>query len=448
MDAGLPEPFVAESVELFRALLRIDTSNPPGRERAAADFLADSLRKDGIEPRILEAAPQRANLLARLKGTGARAPLLLTAHLDVVPADAARWRHPPFGAVEDGGWIWGRGAVDMKNMAAMSATVLKALRREGVPLARDVILAAVADEEAGCTYGSKFLVDEHPEGVRAEYALGELGGFTQELSGRRLYPIQVAQKGTAWIRARVEGTPGHGSIPREDNPVLVLSEALAKLTPSALPLHPSEPARRFIRAMARAQPLLARVVLPLILRPAIADRLLARLPDRSVGRVLNAILRNTATPTVLRAGEKTNVIPAWAEAEIDGRLAPGQRVEDLLRELRAAIGPRVRLDVMHALEPVEAPPDSPMFTHLERAVREMDPQGIAVPYLIPGFTDAAPFSRLGVRYYGFAPIWFPPSPGVSFSELYHGNDERIPVEGFRRGLVALYRAVRAWCSTG
>jgi acetylornithine deacetylase/succinyl-diaminopimelate desuccinylase-like protein len=448
MDAGLPEPFVAESVELFRALLRIDTSNPPGRERAAAELLADSLREDGIEPRILEAAPQRANLLARLKGTGARAPLLLTAHLDVVPADAARWRHPPFGAVEDGGWIWGRGAVDMKNMAAMSAMVLKALRREGVPLARDVILAAVADEEAGCTYGSKFLVDEHPEAVRAEYALGELGGFTQELSGRRLYPIQVAQKGTAWIRARVEGTPGHGSIPREDNPVLVLSEALAKLTPSALPLHPSEPARRFIRAMARAQPLLARVVLPLILRPAIADRLLARLPDRSVGRVLNAILRNTATPTVLRAGEKTNVIPAWAEAEIDGRLAPGQRVEDLLRELRAAIGPRVRLDVMHALEPVEAPPDSPMFTHLERAVREMDPQGIAVPYLIPGFTDAAPFSRLGVRYYGFAPIWFPPSPGVSFSELYHGNDERIPVEGFRRGLVALYRAVRAWCSTG
>ncbi|HZA51342.1 MAG TPA: M20/M25/M40 family metallo-hydrolase [Myxococcaceae bacterium] len=448
MDAGLPEPFVAESVELFRALLRIDTSNPPGRERAAAELLADSLREDGIEPRILEAAPQRANLLARLKGTGARAPLLLTAHLDVVPADAARWRHPPFGAVEDGGWIWGRGAVDMKNMAAMSAMVLKALRREGVPLARDVILAAVADEEAGCTYGSKFLVDEHPEAVRAEYALGELGGFTQELSGRRLYPIQVAQKGTAWIRARVEGTPGHGSIPREDNPVLVLSEALAKLTPSALPLHPSEPARRFIRAMARAQPLLARVVLPLILRPAIADRLLARLPDRSVGRVLNAILRNTATPTVLRAGEKTNVIPAWAEAEIDGRLAPGQRVEDLLRELRAAIGPRVRLDVMHALEPVEAPPDSPMFAHLERAVREMDPQGIAVPYLIPGFTDAAPFSRLGVRYYGFAPIWFPPSPGVSFSELYHGNDERIPVEGFRRGLVALYRAVRAWCSTG
>ena len=448
MDAGLPEPFVAESVELFRALLRIDTSNPPGRERAAAELLADSLREDGIEPRILEAAPQRANLLARLKGTGARAPLLLTAHLDVVPADAARWRHPPFGAVEDGGWIWGRGAVDMKNMAAMSAMVLKALRREGVPLARDVILAAVADEEAGCTYGSKFLVDEHPEAVRAEYALGELGGFTQELSGRRLYPIQVAQKGTAWIRARVEGTPGHGSIPREDNPVLVLSEALAKLTPSALPLHPSEPARRFIRAMARAQPLLARVVLPLILRPAIADRLLAQLPDRAVGRVLNAILRNTATPTVLRAGEKTNVIPAWAEAEIDGRLAPGQRVEDLLRELRAAIGPRVRLDVMHALEPVEAPPDSPMFAHLERAVREMDPQGIAVPYLIPGFTDAAPFSRLGVRYYGFAPIWFPPSPGVSFSELYHGNDERIPVEGFRRGLVALYRAVRAWCSTG
>jgi acetylornithine deacetylase/succinyl-diaminopimelate desuccinylase-like protein len=448
MDAGLPESSLTEAVELFRALLRLDTSNPPGRERAAADLLAESLRMDGIEPRILEAASQRANLLARLKGNGSRAPLMLTAHLDVVPADAARWRHPPFSAVEDGGWIWGRGAVDMKNMAAMSAVVLKALRREEVPLARDVILAAVADEEAGCRYGSKFLVDAHADEVRAEYALGELGGFTQELNGRRLYPIQVAQKGTAWIRARVEGTPGHGSIPREDNPVVALSAALAKLTPSALPLHPTAPARRFIRAMARAQPLLARAILPLILRPALADRLLARLPDRAVARVLSAILRNTATPTVLRAGEKTNVIPAWAEAEIDGRLAPGQRVEDLLEELRSLMGEHIRLEVLHALEPVEAPPDSPMFLHLERAVKEMDPHGIAVPSLIPGFTDAAPFSRLGIRYYGFAPIWFPPAPGVSFAELYHGNDERIPVEGFRRGLVALYRAVRAWCAAG
>lgn len=446
MAPALPESFLSEAVDLFRALLRVDTSNPPGRERAAADLLADSLRQDGVEPRIVEGARERANLIARLKGNGARPPLLLTAHLDVVPAEGGRWRHPPFAAVEEGGWIWGRGAVDMKNMAAMSAMVLKAIRREDVPLARDLIFAAVADEEAGCTHGSKFLVDAHADEVKAEYALGELGGFTQELNGRRLYPIQVAQKGTAWMRARVEGTPGHGSIPREDNPVVALAAALAKLTPEALPLHPTAPARRFIRAMASAQPLLARAILPLILRPALADRLLARLPDRGVARVLNAILRNTVTPTVVRAGEKTNVIPATAEAELDGRLVPGQRVEDLLGELRSLIGERVRLEVMHALPPVEAPPDSPMFHHLGTAISHLDPEGVPVPSMIPGFTDAAPFSRLGIHYYGFAPIWFPPASGVSFSELYHGNDERIPVEGFKRGLVALYRAVRGWCA--
>ena len=434
-----------EAVELLRGLLRIDTTNPPGLEHAAAEFLADSMAQDGFEPKLLQGAKDRTSLVVRLKGKGEKPPLMLTGHLDVVAAEPSRWKHPPFGAVIEDGWLYGRGAIDMKNMVAMSAMVLKALRREKVTLNRDLIFAAVADEETGCTLGSKFLVDQYPDLVRAEYALGEQGGFTQELNGRRLYPIQCAQKGVVWLKARLEGTEGHGSQPREDNPVLGLSAALAKLGPAALPVHKTAAGERFIRALAAAQPTVARLAMPLLLQPALAQQLLSRMPDQSVARVLGAILRNTATPTVMHAGSKTNLIPAFAEAELDCRTLPGQTLEMLMAEVRAVIGPQVKLEVMLSMDPVEASPDTPLFAVLERAVRQMDPEGTAVPLIIPGFTDAGPFSKLGTQFYGFSPTWFPRTPKVSFSELYHGDNERIPVEGFKKGLNALYSAVRSWC---
>ncbi len=434
-----------EALELLRALLRLDTTNPPGHERAAAELLADALAQDGLEPKLHDSAPGRTNLVARLKGTGNKPPLLLTAHLDVVAAEPSRWKHPPFGAVIDDGWLYGRGAVDMKNMAAMSATVLRVLKREGAKLERDLIFAAVADEEAGCALGSQYLVDHHADEVRAEYALGEIGGFTLPMVGRRLYPIQVAQKGMVWVKARVLGTPGHGSMPREDNAVVGLAAALAKLVPDALPVHLTPAFTAFLRGVAQTQPRLARVVLPLVLTPAVAPLLLKALPDAGTARAMSALLRNTATPTVLRAGEKTNVIPSYAEAEIDGRTVPGQTVAGFLEEVSRVLGPDVKLDVMRSLDPVAASPDSPMFSTLCDAVRAMDPEGIPVPYLIPGFTDAAAFSKLGTTYYGFAPICFPKEPRVSFSELFHGDDERIPVEGFSKGLDALLFAVRRWC---
>ncbi len=441
----LPREIHDQALALLRALIRIDTTNPPGLERAAAELLADGLRQDGLEPALYESQKDRVSLVTRLKGTGEKPPLLLTAHLDVVEAEPSRWKHPPFAAVIDDGWLYGRGAVDMKNMAAMCATVVRLLAREKVKLSRDLIFAAVADEEAGCTHGSRFLVDHHPDAVRAEFALGEIGGFTQELNGKRLYPIQVAQKGMVWLKARVEGTPGHGSMPREDNPVVALSALLAKLTPNALPIHPTPAARRFIKAMAACQPFLARTLMPLLLSPLAADRLLASLPDRSVARALNALLRNTVSPTVVRGGAKTNVIPSFAEAELDGRPLPGQSQEALLEELRALMGEKVQFTVLRSLEAVETSPDTPLFGVLADAVRRMDPEGVPVPYLIPGFTDAEPFSKLGIRYYGFSPIRFPGAPKVAFSDLYHGDNERIPVAGFEAGLEALYTAVRGWC---
>jgi acetylornithine deacetylase/succinyl-diaminopimelate desuccinylase-like protein len=238
---------------------------------------------------------------------------------------------------------------------------------------------------------------------------------------------------------------GHGSMPSEDNPVLGLAAALTRLTPTALPVRPTAAVSRLIRALAQAQPFLARLLMPMLLKPALADALLARMPDQAMARNLNALLRDTVVPTVLRAGHKTNVIPSTAEAELDGRILPGQTAEGLMRELKALLGEGVELELLHALEPVETSAETPMYEAISRAVRAMDPEGIAVPYVTPGFTDAAAFARLGVSYYGFCPLYLPSEPHVSFGELYHGDNERIPVEGFKRGLSALYQTVYDWC---
>src|SRR5690606_27409960 len=224
----LPE-LCHDAQEMCQALLRMDTTNPPGNERPAADYLHSKLKEVGYETTLLESAPGRANLVCRYRGTGEAAPLLLAAHLDVVEAQPELWKYPPFSGVIAEGCLWGRGAIDMKNMAAMSAAIMRRLARDKTRLRRDVIFAAVADEEAGCDHGSRFLVEEHPELVRAEYALGESGGFSLNLGGTTFYPIQVAEKGVCWLRAVARGEPGHGSMPRDDSAVVKLGEAMARI---------------------------------------------------------------------------------------------------------------------------------------------------------------------------------------------------------------------------
>lgn len=437
-----------EALALFRGLLRIDTTNPPGLERAAAEFLAEALRKDGLEPQLLEKVKDRTSLVVRLRGSGKKPPLMLTAHLDVVAAEPSRWKHPPFEAVVDDGWIYARGAIDMKHMAAMSVMTLKLLKREGVALDRDIIFAGVADEEAGCDLGSRFLVDEHAELVRSEFTLGEIGGYTQDLRGTRLYPIQIAQKGMVWLKARVEGTPGHGSMPRADNAVVRLAEAVSKLVPDALPVHHSEPVQQMLSAFAASQKFPASVAMPRLLNPLLAEQVLKLIPDPGARRGLNALIRNTVSPTVLRAGAKTNVIPSFAEAELDGRTVPGQTARDLVAEVQKLVGEDVKIEVLNEMPPVVMNKETELFARLTEAVKTMDPAGVPVPFVIPGFTDAGPFSKLGTTYYGFAPVVFPQSPRVAFGDLYHGDNERIPVEGFHKGLQTLHRVVRDWCRAG
>ena len=313
MTEGDPE-LADHAFRLCQQLLRIDTTNPPGNELPAAELLADELSSAGLDPVLLQSAPGRGNVVARLRGTGDKPPLLLTAHLDVVEADPSAWDHPPFcGEVHDG-CLWGRGAIDMKNMAAMSVAIITRLAREGVRPQRDLIFAGVADEEAGCRHGSLWLCENHTDLVRSEFAIGEGGGFNIQVAGRSFFTVQVAEKGVCWVRARATGEPGHGSMPREDSAVVQLSEAIARLGKRGLPRHSSEPVQGFIGALASHLPAPMRPLIKMLSSPALGPAMLSLIPDPSVRRAFRALLGNTASPTVLRAGNKTNVIPGFAEA--------------------------------------------------------------------------------------------------------------------------------------
>ena len=429
-------------VALLRDLLRIPTVNPPGNERPAAERVADFLREHRLEPKVVESDPTRASVIARYAGQGTLPPLLLTGHLDVVEADPSTWKRPPFSADIADGCIWGRGAVDMKNMVSMSACVMALLARIKPKLERDVIFAAVADEETGSSKGAHFLVDQHPDLVRAEYALGEIGGFSLYLMGRVFYPIQVAEKGQVWLNATFSGEAGHGSMPRADSAVIKAAEAIVRLGHNRLPFHPTDVVRRFLRELAAGLPHPARFVLPRLGTPALAGLLLDRvLTDPALRRTFASYLSNTASPTVVRAGSNTNVIPSSATFEIDGRTLPGQSEQDFLREIRRHVGEEAVFEVLASQPPVVAPVDTPMFRCLAEAIRANDPLGIPIPAMIPGFTDAKAYSKLGTKYYGFSPVRFEPNDGISFAALYHGKDERIPEAGLRWGLRTLYDAV-------
>jgi acetylornithine deacetylase/succinyl-diaminopimelate desuccinylase-like protein len=434
-------------VELLRALLRFDTTNPPGDEAGCVAFLADHLRAAGVEPEVLSPAPGRANLVARLPADGGdQPPLLLNGHLDVVAAEAGRWRHPPFaGEVHDGA-VWGRGAVDMKQMVAMSVAVVGLLARLGVPLRRDLKLAAVADEEAGCAAGSAWLVDHHPDKVRAGHALGEVGGATLYLGDRPFYPVQVAEKGIAWLRARATGAAGHGSVPREDNAVVRLAEFLARVGRRRLPLHAAPEVRRLLETLASMQGHAGRAALPLLLHPRWSNLVLRRgVRDPEMARLLSALLRNTASPTVVRAGHTVNVIPGEAEAELDGRIALGSSEAELLAELRALAGPGIELEVVGPSHPpTVSPPGGELFDVLAAVVAEHHPGAVAVPTVTPGFTDAKFWSVLGTACYGFAPIRLEPTD-PDFASMFHGDDERVPVAGLVAGLGMLADAVARHC---
>jgi acetylornithine deacetylase/succinyl-diaminopimelate desuccinylase-like protein len=442
------ETIAAEALGHFKELLRIDTTNPPGNERAAAAYLARVLDREGIPYQIVESEPTRASLVARLTGTGRHRPLLLNAHLDVVPVERERWTYDPFAGEEHDGCVWGRGAVDMKNMAAMSLMTLILLKRAKVPLDRDLIFAAVADEEAGSRHGARFLVEKHPELVRAEYVLNEIGAYTFYVGDAVFYPIQVAEKGICWFELSAEGTAGHGSMPRPDNAVVRIARAIEALGRVRLPFHSVPVVERFVRGLMDRAPPIAQRAAPYLVKPAFARTLLSvvRRTDPEQAIALEALLRNTASPTVLSGGRKVNVIPSKASVLVDGRMLPGQTVDDFLAEIQRVVGDDLKVRVIEQHEGTVFRTDTTLFEAIGEAIERSHPGAVAVPFMIPGFTDSYAYGTLGATCYGFSPVKIP--KGMSFTALYHGHDERIPVEGFLWGTHVLADLVHDFCRAG
>ncbi|QFZ20036.1 M20/M25/M40 family metallo-hydrolase [Saccharothrix syringae] len=419
-------------VDLCAALVRFDTTNygngEAEGEREAAEFVAGHLDSAGITPVLLEPAPRRTNVLARVPGTEPDLPaLLVQAHLDVVPADPAEWSVPPFAGVERDGFLWGRGAVDMKDMVAMVLSVLGTWAREGRRPRRDVVLAFVADEEDLGHFGAHWLVEHHADFFAGcGTAISESGGFSHHVGEHRVYPIGTAERGTSHLRLTATGRAGHGSRRNDDNAVLKLIGALDRIAALRHPVRLTPPVRAFIERVA------ATLGVPVDWDDV--DATVARLGPAA--KLVENTVRSSTTPTVLRAGYKVNVIPGTATAEVDVRTLPGT-VDELMAAVDAALGPGVRREFINHQEPVQAPVDSPAFDAMAAALRAEDPGAVVVPYCMGGGTDAKAFSRLGIDCYGFAPLSLP--PGFDYRGVTHGVDERVPVEGLRFGVRVLDR---------
>ncbi|MEO8251983.1 MAG: M20/M25/M40 family metallo-hydrolase [Chloroflexota bacterium] len=451
-----------ECVEHLRALIQIPSVNPPGvadgaagrdstgGETAAAAYCADVLGSAGIAAEVLEALPGRGSCFARLSATvpDPEPPLVLLSHVDVVPVDAESWSHDPFGGELIDGVIWGRGAVDMKDMVAMELSVMLVLARAAGDRRRDVIFAAVADEEAGGAHGAAHWVAQRPDlfrgadGRPAAAALNEVGGYSMTVGGRRVYAIQVAEKGVVWARLRSTGTTGHGSMPHLDNAAVKLAEAVVALARTHRPARVIPVVRGFFRALGLD------AVTTAVDRgneEAAAAALLAAVADPVLRRSLGAMLRDTVTPTMIHSGKKVNVIPGAGEAELDIRTLPGTDQIALLDEVRDLLGELASVElVLPPLPPTEALADAEIVQLMREALLAADPDGLPAPMMITPGTDAKSLATIGVPTYGFAPLQL--APEMPFLSLFHGHDERVPVSALRFGLPVLHEVVSRFVS--
>jgi acetylornithine deacetylase/succinyl-diaminopimelate desuccinylase-like protein len=358
--------------------------------------------------------------------------------VDVVTTANQTWRYPPFDGTIAEGYVWGRGALDMKGGVAMLLAAVLRAKAEGLTLPGDVVVCLLSDEEAGGDYGAKYLVEQHGtlfEHMR--YALGEFGGFTFHIGKRRFYPIMVAEKQVCWLRATVRGPGGHGSLPIRGGAMAKLAHLLHQLDRKRLPVHITPIARSMFGQMAVALPAPSRLILSRLLNPRLTNRVLDLLGER--GRVFDPLVHNTVSPTIIRGGEQINVIPSEIVLELDGRLLPGYTPADLLAELQQLVGHGVEFEVVRH-DPGPREPDMALFAMLAGIVRELDAEGVPIPLLLSGVTDGRFFSRLGIQTYGFLPMPLPPD--FNFAQTIHAADERIPVEALAFGTTALYRVLQ------
>jgi acetylornithine deacetylase/succinyl-diaminopimelate desuccinylase-like protein len=429
---------VIDPAELARELIRFDTTNPPGNEEACVAHIESVLGAHGIDCERYERTPGRPNLIARHAGADGGPPLVLYGHVDVVTTAGQQWTHPPFAGELVDGYVWGRGALDMKGGVAMCVTAFVAAHEAGS--ATPLLLLVLSDEEDGGEEGAQFIAAEHADKLAgARHALGEFGGATQWLAGRRFYPVQVAEKQICWLRAHVRGTGGHGALGVKGGAMRRLGDVLRTLDRKQPPVHIIPLVREWFERMAAALPSPQALAVRGMLDPRTADVAARALGRR--GRPLTRVIRNTVSPTIVRGGDKINVIPSELELQLDGRLLPGFAPDQLVWELERLVGADVELEVVRH-DPGPPEPDLTFYEPLAEILRELDPGSVPVPMLQAGVTDARFLSRAGVQTYGYLPLRLPedfePFP------LIHNANERVPEEALGFGVEAIGRAIERY----
>ncbi len=431
------------AVELLQQLIRFDTSNPPGQERECAVWLKSLLDDHGIENQILHprGKPDRCSVVARIEGRGDAPPLLLQGHIDVVSVHGQRWSRDPFGGEIADGCVWGRGAVDMKGGVTMMLHAMLRAHQSEVPPPGDIILAALADEELGGRSGAAFLVKEHPhlfDGV--EHAFGELGGFTVHARGRRFYPIMVAEKHICRIRVKFLGSGGHGSQIHRDTALTRAARAVRRMERRHPPFKLVDATRAMLEAMAEEMSITEAMALRMAMKPNTTGVALGLMGDR-VGRMLEPMLRDTINPTIIEGGLQENAVPSEVEVLLDCRLLPGSNQSDIVREVLAVVGENAEIKVERY---EDGPPtvDMALMPYLSNLLEKADPGSKAIPYMVAGGTDAKWFHKIGIDTYGFTPMRLPPN--IEFMELFHGEDERIPIDALNFGCALMYEAVSGY----
>ena len=440
----MSRPFVGNQTihkrpaELLQNLIRFDTTNPPGNEAQCVRYINSLLTDAGFETIILAKDSNRPNLIARLKGQGIAPPLLLYGHVDVVSTANQNWTHPPFeGKVVDG-YVWGRGALDMKGGVAMMLAAFLRTKAEGLIPAGDIVLAILSDEEAGSDYGANYLVENHAEqfeGIR--YAIGEFGGFPLYIGKQKFYAIQVADKRFCWMKVILRGPGGHASTPVRGGIMARLAKLLQSLDQQRLPVHITPVARQMLESIAAAVPVPMNSVFQQLLDPALTDAVLDQFGPQ--GSMFDAMLHNTVNATVVQGGGKINVIPSEIILKLDGRLLPGYTFDNMVAELRPIIGEDAEVEIIRYDHPTPEP-DMGLFDTLAGILSKADPGAIPVPLLLTATTDAKHFARLGIQTYGFTPMNLPEE--FFFFNLIHAADERIPVEAVNFGANAVYEALQ------
>jgi len=459
-----PDAFLEEAMAHFKRLLQFDTSNPPGQEEACADWCREQLEKVGIQVRVMDVespgqGSKRRSIVARLPGPDSvpeSEDLLLSAHLDVVPADTAEWIYPPFEATtarDSTGieCVWGRGAVDMKHMAAYCLTTMLELARTKAKLKRGLKLALVADEEAGCGYGALPLARQHPDWLTAKACITEAGGSTQHTAGKRLYPIQVGEKGFVWLKVKVKGIPGHGSSPTKHHALARLAPVLQDLIDEPYMGHKCNKfTKDCVDSLGDTLGGMGGWLFKSISGATSSKIVLGFVMPAPIAGFMASMVHNTAAPTMLQSGSKVNILPSSAELVVDCRVTPGTDPQEFIEEFKKRVGGACEVEpLLHGIgPPVEnAYKGNPIYDLCNTIVHEADPGSLTAPCVIQGFTDARAYNEIGIPTYGFSPVWLPPC--LPFMMLgFHGHNERIPVHGFRWGAACMRELVHRWCVDG